>query len=89
MAGSPISDNLSLGSSGGGERVRVSFGSSHGKGFLYPSVDTAAANEPVADHPDIVGLERGAPPAQPDGGDAERMEQERQSRLKRWQAQRT
>jgi hypothetical protein len=89
MAGAPISDNLPFGGSAGGESVGVSLRSSDRECLFNPAVDAAAANEPVADHPDVISLQRRAPAPQPHRGDAERMEHERQSRLKRWQAART
>jgi hypothetical protein len=60
---------------------------SGGVGVPLRSALTARTDEAVADDPHRPDLQLGVVESEPDGQNADAMEHERQSRLRRWQAQ--
>lgn len=85
MSGSPIGENLPPIGGSRLDRVRVALRSSLREGASNASSSAAPAAEPVADDAHVIGLNAGAPATDSHRSDRERVEHERQSRLKRWQ----
>lgn len=88
MTGQPISDQLAAVGRGHFRNVPPPVGSSlHHSPAPWPAL-AAPADEPEPDAAERLGLAASRREPDPDGHDAAAMEHDRQSRLRRWQAER-